>query len=229
MKRRKWTEYEIEYLKENFGKIPDLWISKTLDMSRYKIARKAKSLGLKCNFKRIPVKTIELLKTTQMSCDINFSNAKELVSVMCPFCKNEFKTTANRIAINKIRSCGCTRLGKRKGTEHLSKTLISHCKFSAKYRNIEYNLSDEYLEILLQKQNFKCALSGVVLIYGYRKLSDCTISLDRIDSSKAYIEGNVQWVHKDINIIKQYYSQEYFITMCNNVSNFQKDLLKDDK
>jgi len=46
-----------------------------------------------------------------------------------------------------------------------------------------------------------------------------TASLDRIDSSKGYIEGNVQWVHKMVNMSKQQYTQEEFINMCIAVAN----------
>jgi len=44
-----------------------------------------------------------------------------------------------------------------------------------------------------------------------------TASLDRIDSSKGYIEGNVQWVHRKINMMKQSYTQEEFIELCQAV------------
>ena len=44
-------------------------------------------------------------------------------------------------------------------------------------------------------------------------------SLDRVDSSKGYIEGNVQWVHKMVNMSKQQYTQEEFIEMCTAVVN----------
>jgi hypothetical protein len=41
-----------------------------------------------------------------------------------------------------------------------------------------------------------------------------TASLDRIDSSKGYCEDNVQWVHKDINRMKNTFDQDYFISLC---------------
>jgi len=43
-------------------------------------------------------------------------------------------------------------------------------------------------------------------------------SLDRIDSSIGYVNDNVQWVHKDINMMKRIYTQEYFIYLCKLVS-----------
>jgi hypothetical protein len=44
-----------------------------------------------------------------------------------------------------------------------------------------------------------------------------TASVDRIDSSKGYIKGNVQWVHKTINKMKWGYSQGEFIEFCEAV------------
>lgn len=44
--------------------------------------------------------------------------------------------------------------------------------------------------------------------------SNITASLDRIDSSKGYVEGNVQWVHKDVNYIKQDLEESYFKKLC---------------
>lgn len=68
-------------------------------------------------------------------------------------------------------------------------------------------------------QNRKCALSGLEL--SFPKTSEdqsYTASIDRIDSALGYVEGNVQWVHKDINMMKNKYNQEYFIQMCKLIS-----------
>jgi hypothetical protein len=42
-------------------------------------------------------------------------------------------------------------------------------------------------------------------------------SLDRIDSKKGYVEGNVHWVHKDVNMMKRNFTEEYFINLCETV------------
>jgi hypothetical protein len=52
----------------------------------------------------------------------------------------------------------------------------------------------------------------------YSATSKVTASLDRIDSSKGYVEGNVQWVHKRINIMKNDLSDSEFIEWCRVVS-----------
>lgn len=43
-------------------------------------------------------------------------------------------------------------------------------------------------------------------------------SLDRIDSKKGYVVGNVQWVHKDINRMKNTFPQDYFIQVCKQIA-----------
>jgi len=49
--------------------------------------------------------------------------------------------------------------------------------------------------------------------------NDINASLDRIDNSKGYIIDNVQFVHKDINIMRGTLSMERFTDLCNLISN----------
>jgi hypothetical protein len=65
------------------------------------------------------------------------------------------------------------------------------------------------------KQNRKCKISGVPLVFSKKCWGkDTTVSLDRIDSTRGYIESNVQWVHKNINMMKQEYTTEKFLDWC---------------
>ena len=82
-----------------------------------------------------------------------------------------------------------------------------------------FDLTPEYLVDLFYKQKGRCVYTGIKLVFGIptRKILG-TASLDRIDSSKGYIEGNVQWVHKHINMMKQAYSHDYFVDMCSRVA-----------
>jgi hypothetical protein len=102
-------------------------------------------------------------------------------------------------------------------------------------RNQQVDMSIEYIYDLWIKQNKKCALSNVYISFeneqslvrldptnpSYGKNGKktkhnytCTASLDRIDSSKGYILGNIQLVHRDINRMKSDFEQNYFIEMC---------------
>lgn len=103
------------------------------------------------------------------------------------------------------------------GHKCLSGAKFAFIKLGAVKRNIEFDVSIEYLYDLYKKQEGKCALTGLDLILTSNNINN-TASVDRIDSYKGYIEGNLQWVHKDVNIMKQAYSQNYFIMMCKLVS-----------
>ena len=98
---------------------------------------------------------------------------------------------------------------------------VLRCSFAHKYktgaeiRGLEFSVSFDDLADLLIDQDFQCALSGEPL--DTMEVSN-NASLDRIDSSLGYIEGNVQWVTSQVNMMKQAYSQEEFIKVCNLVA-----------
>lgn len=126
-------------------------------------------------------------------------------------------------------SCGCAN---KKGSDRKQWTGVGqisgafwydHIVKSAsgtKRRKLELTIDKEYAWKLFIEQNKKCGLTGIVLTFPERhKDKSWTASLDRIDSSKGYIEGNVQWVHKDVNMMKRTYNNEYFIEICKLIAN----------
>lgn len=83
----------------------------------------------------------------------------------------------------------------------------------------ELTITIEYAWDLFLKQERKCALTGMELFFPQTQSDKLwTASIDRIDSSKGYIPGNIQWVHKHINMMKRIYDQDYFIEMCEKVA-----------
>jgi hypothetical protein len=124
-------------------------------------------------------------------------------------------------------SCGCIgsnaytgdKSPEWKGVGNLSKTQYSRIKKTAERRKIEFNVSIEYLWKLCEEQEQKCKYTKVDLTFGKttRKKSSGNASLDRIDSSIGYVEGNVQWVLKDINMMKQQFTNEHFKELCKMV------------
>lgn len=105
----------------------------------------------------------------------------------------------------------------------LSGTFFSHIRQAAKSRGIEFSVSKEELWSLLVAQDFKCALSGddITLSLARKKsdpdFSKITASLDRIDSSKGYTSGNIQWLHKDVNKMKWILNNREFIALCHKI------------
>jgi hypothetical protein len=87
---------------------------------------------------------------------------------------------------------------------------------NAEKRNIQVEISadEAWAQFILQEKN--CALSGLPLELNGR--SKCSASLDRIDSTRGYAHGNVQWVHRDINMMKHVFDQQHFVEMCRLVA-----------
>lgn len=117
-----------------------------------------------------------------------------------------------------------------KGHGELSGTIFSKIRSRAKRGGIDFDVNVKMLWELFLKQNRKCALTGVDLKFRYSEghfiKEDQTASLDRIDSSKGYVEGNIQWVHKEINQLKWSINQEKFIHWCKLVSNYNNEEAK---
>lgn len=119
--------------------------------------------------------------------------------------KNDIEIRDTDISSNNKQKAGIAR---RKNYEDISSSYWSSLKYMAADRKLEFSITREYVWELFIKQNKRCALSGeeITLIpfnqYGIRKKKDQTASLDRINSKLGYIEGNVQWVHKAVNMMK---------------------------
>lgn len=104
-----------------------------------------------------------------------------------------------------------------KGYKQISGAIYASIKSQAKTRQIPFNLSIEYLGDLLESQDYKCKITQVPINLPLSsKHPECekTASLDRIDNSKGYIEGNVQWVHKAVNRIRHTNTLEQLYTYC---------------
>lgn len=86
----------------------------------------------------------------------------------------------------------------------------------ANNRHHETNMSLEYLRQLWEKQDGTCPYSGIGLSLPRSKDNSpmYTASLDRIDSSKGYVEGNVQFVSTAINWMKGSMTHEETIGLC---------------
>jgi hypothetical protein len=136
-------------------------------------------------------------------------------------CGTEKDISSDMLRSIKTESCGCKFNEKvYKGIGELSGTMFCRIRREALNRNIIFDISIQDISDLYEKQQGRCALSNVpISLYKESKnRSLCTASLDRIDSDCGYTIDNVQWVHSDINFMKQTYKQSYFIELCNLVS-----------
>lgn len=102
----------------------------------------------------------------------------------------------------------------------------------AKSRNKEKKLVEvslDYVYHVGSSQDFLCALSGVEMEFTrggqywlgkWCNPNSCTI--DRIDSSKGYVEGNIQLITWKANCLKQHLGNDEFIEFCKDVAFWNK-------
>ena len=154
-----------------------------------------------------------------------------MLKCACGYIGTRRKDFVDQGKSKECKSCSAKRTASKYGTPipfsgcgKLSKTFYSTIKNGAKRRNIDFNVSIEYLWELFVAQQEKCALTGqeIILSTSIKNTNPnwdvITASVDRIDSTKGYEAGNIQWVHKEVNRLKNNYSMADFIKMCKLVA-----------
>jgi hypothetical protein len=93
------------------------------------------------------------------------------------------------------------------GSKDIYGRLFCSWKANAHSRYYPFELDIEYLQGLLEKQNYKCAYTGIEMLCPKNWTELCSmrrnwrlISLDRIASDFGYVKGNVQFVVRFANI-----------------------------
>lgn len=117
--------------------------------------------------------------------------------------------------------CKCQSIGKNNsnwaGYEDISKSFWHGIVRNSSRNNLglkcEFNITIEYLWNLYLIQDRKCIISGETLFFPKSNKEKRNLSLDRIDSTRGYVKGNVQWISSKINIMKWYFSLPYFLNM----------------
>jgi len=146
-------------------------------------------------------------------------------------CGNETECVAARLKLGRKRSCGCSLRGEGhymwSGYKGLSGYSWCRVLTRAKIRKIDVDITVKDAWELFEKQNGKCALTGIDLQFARNSKGhvhgEQTASLDRIDSHKGYIKDNVQWIHKDLNTMKWDFSENDFIFWCKKVAEHFKN------
>lgn len=153
--------------------------------------------------------------------NINFmklNHTEEYFLELCSKIANFNKKFTPILDYKKVKSSGWSW----KGCGEISGSYWCNLKNGAKKRNLELSTTIEYAWNLYLQQGGVCALSGLPITFKANK----TASLDRIDSSIGYIEGNVQWSHKHINNMKLNLDQNYFIHLCKLIADNTTILLE---
>jgi uncharacterized Zn finger protein len=141
----------------------------------------------------------------------------------CPSCGKEQsygRIDHYRSALKNNLLCGsCGQVGKKniKWYKGIRMSWWQKAEKNSIYRGIEFDITPELIWKIYLDQNKKCALTGIEI--GWKEVGqDHTASIDRIDSSVGYVDGNVWLLHKDVNMMKQSFQLEDFIEYCKLIS-----------
>lgn len=85
---------------------------------------------------------------------------------------------------------------------------------------IEFSISFDEIASLWLTQGGSCALSGISLVLSSTKDQMYSASIDRIDSGGSYIVTNIHFVSLLINMMKQSFPVDTFVTMCCRVAKY---------
>ncbi len=202
---------ELLYIKERKSITS---IAKIIGCSVALVSQRINSYGMKIPTRNKYInKTFGCLKVKSYHGQNNHHRACYLCECICGKLK-----VIDSSALNDKRgtkSCGCKQhpiCMKTYGDIPL--VYFEKVKIGAKSRNLELLITIEEAWNKYIEQDKKCALSGLDITFQTTYNGDTNASLDRIDSSKGYITGNIQWVHKDVNVMKWDFDVNYFIEMC---------------
>lgn len=114
------------------------------------------------------------------------------------------------VGLNNVKNFGDRRnnydISKHSGWRKDEFTKFRYHFRNIKSRNKEIDITIEDLRNVWEKQNGFCPYLGIKLTlnsYGKIKKDPITsASVDRIDSSKGYVKGNVQWISRSVNFMK---------------------------
>ncbi len=135
-------------------------------------------------------------------------------------CGKQKVIRSSNLLNGSTRSCGCHNKQKRNrwlGCGEISLSYFNRIKRTADKRGLQVEITLEQIWELFIKQDQKCALTGTPLVFArdiHHGYHHQTASLDRIDNTKGYILGNVQWIHKDVNRLKTDFPQDKFLYWC---------------
>lgn len=141
---------------------------------------------------------------------------KLMVEMECKNC--HYVKISKKSTINGKWNIHCPICREETSEKGICITLFKKIKSNALRRNIEFLITSKYLNDLYITQSKKCALTGVYIFLTPKNIRINhhinTASLDRIDSSLGYVEGNVRWVHKVINQFISDFSDGEVFYLC---------------
>ena len=175
------------------------------------------------NDKSIGQKFNRLTVISVISKPVGITNIQKVRFLECLCeCGNTTIVKKHDVLSSKTKSCGCFQKewALLEDDEAPFREVINRYKQTARIKNLEFNLSKEIFRELFKSNcyycggkpsNVKTSWTGVIFTYN---------GIDRIDSSKGYIEYNVVSCCKICNYAKRDMSQAEFLEWIDRISKF---------
>ena len=140
-------------------------------------------------------------------------------------CGGTIRVIRGNLVSEHTGSCGCLKARKQNNSKgwtghgDVSGRVWNRVLRKAKERDLKVQVTISEVWKKFQDQDGRCALTGwhISLKSIKGRYSEQTASLDRIDSSRGYTLDNVQWIHKDVNWMKNRFSEDRFLEVCKAV------------
>jgi hypothetical protein len=141
-------------------------------------------------------------------------------------CGSEHAVVGQALTKGAVRSCKCSwRVAgsnnrRWKGYGEVPGRYWTSVERAARLRGLPVEITIEFAWQLFLAQERRCALSGVAIQFSRiarTTVAEATASLDRIDSNRGYTPGNVQWIHKALQRLKNNLSEQEFLSWCSLV------------
>ena len=171
-----------------------------------------------------PMRVSEIADMLEITAQVAWDNLKELKKIgsCIQIARGQYiyKNEIEDIKLKKIRARNTIRYPLE--IWPYEKTLISLLRH-AKYRNDECTITKEHLFELWENQKGRCALTEVPLttVHGNGWQVPTNVSLDRIDSNKNYVLGNVRLVCWQVNMMKGQLTDEELFIFCKLIFNIK--------
>ena len=97
-------------------------------------------------------------------------------------------------------------------------------KERAERKGLLFDITKEDLINLWDKQNGKCAISGIDMTYTLDSgRTPYNVSVDQINPSMGYTKNNIQLVCMSVNQLKSDFEMDIVLNICKNIINNNKD------
>jgi hypothetical protein len=127
---------------------------------------------------------------------------------------DEWRLTVQKTGYEYIRCAICYRKAASYWNRiEVDKMLLKRAKRSAKEEGLDINIDLNYIKEKIKTQNNRCIYTSIKF-----DLDKNRPSIDKKNSSKGYVKGNVQFTSIPINIMKSNFSELEFLKLCKLVA-----------